>query len=154
MHLSSLIVAALTAVSLADDKPRLQIGVTKKVENCQRKARSGDFVAVHYAGRLEDGTEFDNSYKRGQPIEFSLGSRQVIEGWDKGIIGMCLGEKRRLTIPPHLAYGDRGTGPIPAKATLVFETELVGLNREYIDESGETVSDAEEADDEPLNIDL
>jgi FKBP-type peptidyl-prolyl cis-trans isomerase len=84
---------------------------------------------VHYTGRLTDGTKFDSSYDRGQPIDFSLGSGVVIKGWDQGIEGMKVGGKRKLTIPPDLAYGARGTpgGPIPPNATLVFDVELVGV---------------------------
>lgn len=70
---------------------------------------------------------FDNSYDRGQPIAFKLGSGQVIEGWDQGILGMCIGEKRKLTIPHELGYGEQGIGPIPPKATLIFYTELVDI---------------------------
>lgn len=87
-------------------------------EKCTKKAKSGDLVSVHYEGLLEDGSVFDSSFRRNQPISFRLGSGQVIEGWDKGLIDMCVGEKRKLTIPPELGYGDRGIGPIPAKATL------------------------------------
>ncbi|CAN6613024.1 peptidyl-prolyl cis-trans isomerase Fpr2p [Trichomonascus vanleenenianus] len=126
--LAALFVALVVA---AEDLPKLKIGITKKVpaEKCTRKARSGDNVAVHYVGTLEDGTEFDNSYTRGQPIEFPLGIGRVIQGWDQGILGMCVGEKRKLTIPPHLGYGSSGAGnAIPPDATLVFKTELVSIN--------------------------
>lgn len=75
-------------------------------------------MSVHYEGLLQDGSVFDSSFRRNQPISFRLGSGQVIEGWDKGLIDMCVGEKRKLTIPPELGYGDRGIGPIPPKATL------------------------------------
>jgi FKBP-type peptidyl-prolyl cis-trans isomerase FkpA len=92
-------------------------------------ATKGKLVSVHYSGRLTDGTKFDSSYDRGQPIEFKLGAGVVIKGWDQGIEGMQVGGKRRLTIPPELAYGSRGTpgGPIPPNATLVFDVELVGV---------------------------
>ncbi|CDK27005.1 unnamed protein product [Kuraishia capsulata CBS 1993] len=73
---------------------------------------------MHYEGRLDDGTVFDSSYTRGDPLQFTLGVGQVIQGWDQGLTNMCIGEKRKLTIPSHLAYGDRGVGPIPPKATL------------------------------------
>lgn len=82
---------------------------------------------MHYRGTLEDGTEFDASYNRGQPLEFPIGAGRVIKGWDQGLLEMCVGEKRKLIIPPSLAYGDSGVGPIPAKATLIFETELVEI---------------------------
>ena len=92
-------------------------------------ATKGKTVSVHYAGRLTDGTKFDSSYDRGQPIDFHLGAGEVIKGWDQGIEGMKVGGKRKLTIPPDLAYGARGTpgGPIPPNATLVFDVELVGV---------------------------
>lgn len=92
-------------------------------------ATKGKTVSVHYAGHLTDGKKFDSSYDRGQPIEFPLGSGMVIKGWDMGIEGMRIGGKRKLTIPPVLAYGERGTpgGPIPPNATLVFDVELVAV---------------------------
>ncbi|MDL2059049.1 FKBP-type peptidyl-prolyl cis-trans isomerase [Mesosutterella sp. AGMB02718] len=92
------------------------------------EARQGDVVSVHYTGWLEDGTQFDSSLERGEPIEFPLGAGMVIPGWERGLIGMKVGEKRRLRIPPQLAYGDSGAGGvIPPGATLVFEVELMGL---------------------------
>ena len=92
-------------------------------------ATKGKTVSVHYSGHLTDGTKFDSSYDRGQPIDFHLGAGEVIKGWDQGIEGMKVGGKRKLTIPPELAYGARGTpgGPIPPNATLVFDVELVGV---------------------------
>lgn len=90
------------------------------------KPAQGSMVYVHYAGRLSDGTPFDNSYSRGKPIEFKLGSGMVIPGWDEAILDMAKGEKRTLIIPPNLAYGPEGRPPtIPANSTLVFDVELV-----------------------------
>ena len=87
---------------------------------------AGQNVSVHYAGRLEDGTEFDNSFKRGQPISFPLGTGMVIKGWDEGIALMKEGGKATLTIPPELGYGPNGAGGvIPPNATLIFDVELV-----------------------------
>jgi peptidylprolyl isomerase len=91
-------------------------------------AQAGDLVSVHYRGTLADGTEFDSSYSRGQPIEFVLGQGQVIPGWDEGIAMLRTGGKARLIIPPDLAYGASGAGGvIPPNATLTFEVELVEI---------------------------
>lgn len=88
----------------------------------------GDTVAVHYTGTLEDGTKFDSSLDRGQPIEFTLGVGQVIAGWDEGIALLKVGGKAKLIIPPELAYGNRAVGGvIPANSTLIFEVELVEI---------------------------
>lgn len=89
--------------------------------------KSGDTVSIHYLGTLEDGTKFDSSYDRNQPFETKIGVGQVIEGWDKGVLGMKIGGKRKLTIPYQMAYGENAYGPIPAKATLIFEVELVEI---------------------------
>lgn len=90
--------------------------------------KTGDKVNVHYRGTLEsDGSEFDASYNRGQPLSFHVGKGQVIKGWDEGILGMCPGEKRTLTIQPESGYGSRAMGPIPANSVLIFETELVSI---------------------------
>ena len=108
--------------------PEVKIEVIKQGEG-EEAAKNGDTVSVQYEGRLQDGTVFDSSYKREEPFSFTLGLRQVIEGWEKGIAGMKVGEKRTLTIPPELGYGDEGTpgGPIPPNATLIFDVELVGI---------------------------
>jgi len=90
--------------------------------------QTGDTVRVHYVGRLQDGTEFDNSRKRGEPLEFTVGAGRVIKGWEEGLVGMQVGGERILVIPPEKAYGDRGIGPIPGGATLVFSIELEGIN--------------------------
>ncbi len=92
------------------------------------EAKLGDTVSVHYVGTLPNGQEFDNSNKRGEPFSFTLGERRVIKGWEEGVVGMKVGGKRILVIPSDLAYGDNGYGPIPAKATLVFSIELLGVN--------------------------
>jgi len=92
--------------------------------------KNGQGAIVHYVGILQDGTKFDSSYDRGLPLRFTLGQGLVIEGWDKGILGMKVGEKRKLTIPPELAYGSSGAGGvIPPNATLIFEVELLQIDR-------------------------
>lgn len=92
------------------------------------EAQTGQNVSVHYTGWLADGTKFDSSVDRGQPFGFPLGAGRVIPGWDQGVVGMKVGGKRKLTIPPHMAYGERGfPGAIPPNATLTFEVELLGV---------------------------
>ena len=93
------------------------------------EAKPGQQVAVHYVGvAWSDGTEFDSSYDRGEPLVFGLGAGQVIQGWDSGIAGMKVGGRRRITIPPHLGYGARGAGGvIKPNETLVFVCDLVGV---------------------------
>lgn len=91
------------------------------------KAEAGKKVSVHYTGRLADGSKFDSSYDRNQPISFTLGQHQVIAGWDEGIALMSVGAKYKLIIPAALGYGARGQGPIPANATLIFDTELMDV---------------------------
>lgn len=89
---------------------------------------NGKTAVVHYTGKLTNGTVFDSSIPRGQPFEFPLGAGMVIEGWEKGVLGMKVGEVRTLTIPPEMGYGERGAGAvIPPNATLVFEVELLGI---------------------------
>ncbi len=103
-----------------------ELKITIEQEGFGDSAEIGMSVSVHYTGKLEDGTEFDSSIPRGQPFTFTLGAGQVIKGWDLGVEGMKIGEKRSLVIPPHLGYGIRGAGAtIPPNATLVFDIELL-----------------------------
>ncbi|WAR09922.1 FKB14-like protein [Mya arenaria] len=104
----------------------LKIDVTHTVEKCERRTQKHDLVTMHYVGKLDNGTQFDSSFERNQPFQFQLGIGQVIKGWEQGLLDMCPGEKRTLTIPPNLAYGDKGAGDaIPPDSTLIFEVELV-----------------------------
>ncbi|CAG2113038.1 unnamed protein product [Medioppia subpectinata] len=106
----------------------LKVEVLFKPEECSRKSAKGDMLSMHYKGTLEDGKEFDSSIPRGEPFKFQLGIGQVIKGWDQGLLDMCPTEKRKLTIPSHLGYGDAGAGDrIPPKATLVFEVECIAV---------------------------
>ena len=93
-----------------------------------KNAENGDMLLVHYEGKLQDGTIFDSSYKRGTPFRFQLGSGEVIAGWDQGVLGMREGEKKELVIPPEFAYGEQGIpGVIPPNATLIFQVELLEI---------------------------
>jgi peptidylprolyl isomerase len=104
------------------------LGYVEIAEGTGAQPKAGDSVSVHYTGWLKSGQKFDSSRDRGQPLEFRVGRGQVIKGWDEGVGSMKVGGKRKLIIPAHLAYGDRGAaGVIPPGATLVFEVELVGI---------------------------
>jgi FKBP-type peptidyl-prolyl cis-trans isomerase len=92
-------------------------------------AQIGDRVVVHYTGKLTNGTVFDSSVPRGEPFQFVLGSGQVIKGWDQGIVGMHEGGKRTLTVPPALGYGMSDYGPIPGGSTLIFDVELLKVEK-------------------------
>ncbi len=110
------------------DKDTTTLQVQEKQPGTGVEAVEGKMVLVHYVGKLTNGSEFDNSYKRGQPISFTLGAGQVIQGWDIGIAGMKVGGKRHLVIPPQLAYGNNSPTPdIPNGATLIFDVELVDV---------------------------
>ncbi|OWY56416.1 hypothetical protein AA0114_g6435 [Alternaria tenuissima] len=124
--LLALPLALLPSLAFAQD---LEVQVTKPAE-CTRKTQKGDTVSMMYKGTLQsDGSKFDSSYDRGTPFSFTIGKGQVIKGWDQGLLDMCIGEGRKLIIPPNLAYGNRAMGTkIPAGSTLIFETELMGID--------------------------
>ncbi len=129
---------AAAAVSVAPAEPelledgsvRLPSGLQyiDLVEGEGPAPQAGDNIEVHYTGWLENGTKFDSSIDRGPSFVFPIGVGRVIKGWDEGVVTMRVGGKRRLTIPAHLAYGDRGAGGvIPPRATLIFEVELLAI---------------------------
>jgi FKBP-type peptidyl-prolyl cis-trans isomerase len=105
-----------------------RVGIVVQVEGTGEGAKEGDTVKVHYTGKLEDGTVFDSSIPRNEPFTVKLGAGQVIPGWEVGLLGMKVGEKRTLTIAPEMAYGPEGIpGVIPGNATLVFDVELMDI---------------------------
>eukprot|EP00727_Mastigamoeba_balamuthi_P003122 m51a1_g12807 putative peptidylprolyl isomerase (143) ;mRNA; f:111-703 len=110
---------------------KLGVGVKFRPEKCDQKAEPGDKLKMHYTGTLaSDGSKFDSSVDRDSPFEFTLGVGQVIKGWDNGIVGMCVGEKRKLKIPSDMGYGASGAGAkIPPNSDLIFEIELLGIER-------------------------
>ncbi|KIY66086.1 hypothetical protein CYLTODRAFT_444926 [Cylindrobasidium torrendii FP15055 ss-10] len=126
------VIISLAAFAVAKEEAPtdLHIETTFMPEDCKVKAKAGDKIKVHYTGTLFDtGVQFDSSIPRGNPLPLTLGVGQVIKGWDQGLLDMCVGEHRKLTIPAFLAYGERGAGGvIPPNAALVFTTELVSLD--------------------------
>ncbi|XP_062590005.1 uncharacterized protein LOC134251615 [Saccostrea cucullata] len=98
--------------------------------DCEKKAKDGNLVQIHFKGTLENGTEFFNSYER-EPISFAMGSGQIIKGIEQGVDGMCEGEKRRVTIPPALAYGSKGSGDVPGGATVILEIEVLTVKDQF-----------------------
>lgn len=129
------VILCFVTFSIAGELKELAIGVLEAVpeEECYAKAETGDLVSVHYTGSLRDtGEVFDSSYYRGSPIQFRLGYGQVIQGWDEGLLNMCVNEVRKLQIPSHMAYGETGAGTIiPPGADLVFETKLVDIKKAH-----------------------
>lgn len=118
--------ASATATSSAVPRPNglivedIEVGSGKEV-------KSGDTIVIHYTGFLQNGTKFDSSVDRGTPFTTRIGVGEVIQGWDEGVIGMKVGGKRKLIIPPSLGYGPQQVGPIPPNSTLVFEVELLEI---------------------------
>jgi FKBP-type peptidyl-prolyl cis-trans isomerase len=110
--------------------PPTELEVEDQVVGTGREAAMGDTVRVQYTGTLMNGTKFDSSYDHGgDPFKFTLGKGEVIKGWDRGVVGMKVGGKRKLRIPPDLGYGENGSPPtIPPNAGLAFAIELVGVD--------------------------
>ncbi|XP_060822328.1 FK506-binding protein 2 [Bombus pascuorum] len=125
-----LVIVAVLVLANADQKQSgLKVEKLYVPEVCDAKSKIGDQLTMHYTGTLVDGTKFDSSLDRDQPFTFQLGVGQVIKGWDQGLVDMCVGEKRKLTIPPELGYGEKGAGNvIPGGATLLFEVELINIS--------------------------
>lgn len=116
---------------ILNDQPE---NTTNNMEQASKEgssAKAGDVLTMNYTGRLVDGTVFDSNvdpkFGHVEPFKFVLGSGQVIAGWDEGLVGMKVGDKKTLTIPPEKGYGSRAVGPIPANSTLIFDVELVGI---------------------------
>lgn len=107
------------------------VSLNQNPETCTpeaRRAKRSDLLTMHYTGTLTDGTKFDSSLDRSEPFQFQIGIGQVIKGWDEGVMGMCIGEERKLVVPPELGYGDAGAGEvIPGGATLHFEVKLLDI---------------------------
>jgi FKBP-type peptidyl-prolyl cis-trans isomerase len=105
--------------------------VIPQTNTMEKIAKPGDVLIMNYTGRLTNGTVFDSNvdpkFMHVEPFKFTLGAGQVIKGWDEGLVGMKVGEKKTLTIPPEKGYGDRAVGTIPANSTLIFDVELVGI---------------------------
>ncbi len=116
-------------IDFPDGPPPSDLEITDVVEGDGPEAGSGQTVSVHYVGVAHStGEEFDASYNRGEPLSFRLGVGQVISGWDTGVQGMKVGGRRRLVIPPHLGYGDRGAGGvIKGGETLIFVVDLLAV---------------------------
>jgi len=118
---------------MSEGYTKTESGLRYKITKSKKTGSSperGQTVRVHYTGMLTDGTKFDSSYDRDQPLVFPVGVGKVIPGWDEGIRLLKVGEKAKLIIPPYLGYGERGNGPIPPNSILLFDVELVGIGAE------------------------
>ena len=117
---------AAVSAEVKETESGLKVEYISKPDACDKVARNEDMLSMHYVGTLESGAKFDSSYDRSEPFKFQIGVGQVIKGWEEGVLGMCVGEKRKLIVPPALGYGDQGAGDIiPGGATLYFEVELI-----------------------------
>jgi FKBP-type peptidyl-prolyl cis-trans isomerase len=113
--------------SMDTQKLPTELSIKDEVIGTGAEAKAGTTVTVNYVGALPDGTVFDASKNHGQPFSFALGAGQVIKGWDKGVVGMKVGGKRLLVIPPADGYGSQSAGSIPPNSTLIFEVELLDV---------------------------
>eukprot|EP01123_Difflugia_compressa_P013913 TRINITY_DN675_c0_g1_i3.p1 TRINITY_DN675_c0_g1~~TRINITY_DN675_c0_g1_i3.p1 ORF type:complete len:195 (+),score=38.50 TRINITY_DN675_c0_g1_i3:79-663(+) len=133
-----LLVLVLLILSVSCQKkkaePTITIEEITKPDDCPQQAQDGDTVYIHYTGSLaSSGKVFDTSKERGEPMAVQLGTGRTIPGFEQGLRGMCVGQSRKVTIPPELAYGDKGVSPlIPPRSTLVFELECMHIDRPTI----------------------
>ncbi|XP_036595283.1 peptidyl-prolyl cis-trans isomerase FKBP9 [Trichosurus vulpecula] len=115
-------------LDLHNPKDGIAVENTFLPEDCERRSRPGDFLRYHYNASLLDGTLFDSSYSRNRTFDTYIGQGYVIAGMDEGLLGVCIGERRRITIPPHLGYGEEGRGNIPGSAVLVFDIHIIDFH--------------------------
>lgn len=126
MYRSIFLLAVVAAFAYAEEDIKIEYILTNE---CDSKSKAGDQLEMHYTGTLEDGKKFDSSLDRNEPFSFQLGAGQVIKGWDEGLLDMCPGDKRKLVIPSHKAYGKDGAGDvIPGDATLYFDVECIKIS--------------------------
>jgi FKBP-type peptidyl-prolyl cis-trans isomerase len=120
-----------TAPTTNDTTTQAPINNNQQKNTMEKIAKAGDTLVMNYTGRLTNGTVFDSNvlpkFGHVEPFKFTLGAGQVIKGWDEGLVGMKVGEKKTLTIPPEKGYGAQAVGSIPANSTLIFDVELVGI---------------------------
>ena len=120
-----------TEQSAVDTTTKTEETTTPQINTMEKISKAGDTLVMNYTGRLTNGTVVDSNidpkFSHVQPFKFTLGAGQVIRGWDEGLVGMKVGEKKTLTIPPEKGYGAQTVGSIPANSTLIFDVELVGI---------------------------
>ena len=121
----SAVEAASASAAASSAAPAASLEIDDVKVGAGAEAREGRAVSVHYRGTLKDGSVFDDSHPRGQPLTFIVGDKNIIAGWNKGIVGMRKGGVRKLVVPAYLGYGDNAQAKIPANSTLYFELELV-----------------------------
>ncbi len=125
---AAILLAACGKDTPATPTPSFDYNAQDLVVGTGNPAVAGDTLTVNYIGSLDDGRVFDDSYERGEPFTFVLGAGRVILGWDRGLVGIRVGGKRRLVISPRYGYGAQPAGTIPANSTLHFDVELIALN--------------------------